>query len=299
MDSKRTFRVPDFIVYENGQDAPMSDREIQDTEHILDAASSFKYPQNNTEQEWLKFTSNIGVGMQVSKRPRKFGMFRWVAAAIVVLTIGLGFWQYNNPKQNNAIMVLQSKANLIKKKLTDGTEVLLNKETVLEIKSLNNQSRVLELKTGEVFFSVIHNDVPFKVITDKGIVTVTGTEFDVKNNLNEPFSIYLKKGSIQFETNNKIVSLLPGDYLEEIGLGDFRITRISDSRASVWMDGNLSFDNTLLSEMVKVLEDTYKVKFKYDESLSNEKLTITFAGLNAEQAAELLGKTLNSNVSIQ
>ena len=299
MDSKRTFRVPDFIVYENGQDAPMSDREIQDTEHILDAASSFKYPQNNTEQEWLKFTSNIGVGMQVSKRPRKFGMFRWVAAAIVVLTIGLGFWQYKNPKQNNAIMVLQSKANLIKKKLTDGTEVLLNKETVLEIKTLNNQSRVLELKTGEVFFSVIHNDVPFKVITDKGIVTVTGTEFDVKNNLNEPFSIYLKKGSIQFETNNKIVSLLPGDYLEEIGLGDFRITRISDSRASVWMDGNLSFDNTLLSEMVKVLEDTYKVKFKYDESLSNEKLTITFAGLNAEQAAELLGKTLNSNVSIQ
>jgi ferric-dicitrate binding protein FerR (iron transport regulator) len=95
------------------------------------------------------------------------------------------------------------------------------------------------------------------------------------------------------------VSLLPGDYLEEIGLGDFRITRISDSRASVWMDGNLSFDNTLLSEMVKVLEDTYKVKFKYDESLSNEKLTITFAGLSAEQAAELLGKTLNSNVSIQ
>jgi ferric-dicitrate binding protein FerR (iron transport regulator) len=299
MDSKRTFRVPDFIVYENGLNAPLSDREIQDTEHILDAASSFKYPQNNTEQEWLKFTSNIGVNMQVSKRSKKFGMFRWVAAAIVVLTIGLGFWQYKNPNQNNAIMVLQSKANLIKKKLTDGTEVLLNKETVLEIKSLNNQSRVLELKTGEVFFSVIHNDVPFKVITDKGIVTVTGTEFDVKNNLNEPFSIYLKKGSIQFETNNKIVSLIPGDYLEEIGLGDFRITRISDSRASVWMDGNLSFDNTLLSEMVKVLEDTYKVKFKYDESLSNEKLTITFAGLNAEQAAELLGKTLNSNVSIQ
>jgi transmembrane sensor len=299
MDSKRTFRVPDFIVHENGQVAAMSDREIQDIERLLDAASSFKYAQTNVDQQWLKFTSNIGVTMQVSKRPRKFGMFRWVAAAIVILTIGLGFWHYNNPNQNNAIMVLQSKANLIKKKLTDGTEVLLNKGTVLEIKSLSKQSRVLELKTGEAFFSVVHNDVPFILITDKGIVTVTGTEFDVKHTVNEPFSIYLKKGSIQFETNNKIVSLLPGDYLEEIGLGDFKITRISDSRASVWMDGNLSFDNTLLSEMVKVLEETYKVKFKYDESLSNEKLTITFAGLNAEQAAELLAKTLNSSVSIQ
>jgi ferric-dicitrate binding protein FerR (iron transport regulator) len=299
MDSKRTFRVPDFIVHENGQVAAMSDREIQDIERLLDAASSFKYAQTNVDQQWLKFTSNIGVTMQVSKRPRKFGMFRWVAAAIVILTIGLGFWHYNNPNQNNAIMVLQSKANLIKKKLTDGTEVLLNKGTVLEIKSLSKQSRVLELKTGEAFFSVVHNDVPFILITDKGIVTVTGTEFDVKHTVNEPFSIYLKKGSIQFETNNKIVSLLPGDYLEEIGLGDFKITRISDSRASVWMDGNLSFDNTLLSEMVKVLEETYKVKFLYDESLSNEKLTITFAGLNAEQAAELLGKTLNSSVSIQ
>jgi ferric-dicitrate binding protein FerR (iron transport regulator) len=299
MDSKRTFRVPDFIVHENGQVAAMSDREIQDIERLLDAASSFKYAQTNVDQQWLKFTSNIGVTMQVSKRPRKFGMFRWVAAAIVILTIGLGFWHYNNPNQNNAIMVLQSKANLIKKKLTDGTEVLLTKGTVLEIKSLSKQSRVLELKTGEAFFSVVHNDVPFILITDKGIVTVTGTEFDVKHTVNEPFSIYLKKGSIQFETNNKIVSLLPGDYLEEIGLGDFKITRISDSRASVWMDGNLSFDNTLLSEMVKVLEETYKVKFKYDESLSNEKLTITFAGLNAEQAAELLGKTLNSSVSIQ
>ena len=299
MDSKRTFRVPDFIVHENGQDAAMSDREIQDIERLLDAASSFKYPQTNVDQQWLKFTSNIGVTMQVSKRPRKFGMFRWVAAAVVILTIGLGFWHYKNPNQNNAIMVLQSKANLIKKKLTDGTEVLLNKGTVLEIKSLSNQSRVLELKTGEVFFSVVHNDVPFKVITDKGIVTVTGTEFDVKNNPNEVFSIYLKKGSIQFETNNKIVSLNPGDYLQETGIGEFTVTRISDSRAGVWMDGNLSFDNTLLSEMVKVLEETYKVKFKYDESLSNEKLTITFAGLNAEQAAELLSKTLNSSVSIQ
>ena len=298
MDSKRTSRVPDFIVYENGLDSPMSEREVQDTERVLDAAASFTYPQSNTDQEWLKFASKIGVTMQVTKRPRKFGMFRWVSAAIVVLTIGLGFWQYKNSTQNNYLMVLQSKSNLIQKKLPDGTELRLNKGTVLEVKTLNEQSRVLELKTGEVFFSVVHNDVPFKVITDKGIVTVTGTEFDVKNNPNEVFSIYLKKGSIQFETNNKIVSLSPGDYLQETGIGEFTVTRITDSRASVWMDGNLSFDNTLVSEMVKVLEETYKVKFKYDEALANEKLTITFDGLNAEQAAELLGKTLNSNVSV-
>jgi len=299
MDSKRTNRVPDFIVYENGLKSPMSEREVQDTERVLDAAGSFVYPQSNVDQEWLKFAAKIGSTMQVTKRPRKFGMFRWVAAAVVVFTIGLGFWQYKNSNQTNSLLVLQSKANLIKKQLPDGTELHLNKGTVLEVKSMNSQSRVLELKTGEVFFSVVHNDVPFKVITDKGIVTVTGTEFDVKNNPNEVFSIYLKKGSIQFETNNKIVSLLPGDYLQETGLGEFEITRISDSRASVWIDGNLSFDNTLLSEMVKVLEDTYKVKFKFDESLAGEKLTITFDGLTAVQAAELLGKTLNSKVSIQ
>jgi ferric-dicitrate binding protein FerR (iron transport regulator) len=299
MEFKRTNRVPDFIVYENGQDAPISEHEVQYTERILDAVDSFKYPQSKVDQEWLKFASKIGTTMQVAKRPRKFGMFRWVAAAVVVFTIGLGFWQYKNANESNSIMVLQSKSNLIKKKLTDGTEILLNKGTVLEVKSLNTQSRVLELKTGEVFFSVIHNNAPFKVITDKGIVTVTGTEFDVKNNPNEAFSIYLKKGSIQFETNNKIVSLNPGDYLQETSLGEFKITRISDSRASVWIDGNLSFDNTLVSEMVKVLEETYKVKFKYDETLANEKLTITFDGLSALQAAELLGKTLNSSVSIQ
>jgi ferric-dicitrate binding protein FerR (iron transport regulator) len=299
MESKRTNRVPDFIVYENGLEAPMTEREVQDTKRILDAADSFSYPQSNVNQEWLKFAAKIGTTMQVTKRPRNLGMFRWVAAAVVVFTIGLGFWQYKNSNQNNTLLVLQSKSNLIKKQLSDGTELHLNKGTVLEVKSLNNQSRVLELKTGEVFFSVTHNDVPFKVITDKGIVTVTGTEFDVKNNPNELFSIYLKKGSIQFETNNKIVSLNPGDYLQETGLGEFKITRISDSRASVWMDGNLSFDNTLVSEMVKVLEETYKVKFKYDESLAGEKVTITFGGLTAVQAAELLGKTLNSKVSIQ
>ena len=299
MESKRTTRVPDFIVYENGQDSPMSEHEVHDTERVLDAVDSFKYPQSNTDQEWLKFASKIGATMQVTKRPRKFGMFRWVAAAVVVFTIGLGFWQYMNSNQSNAVLVLQSKSSLIKKQLPDGTELHLNKGTVLEVKSLNNQSRVLELKTGEVFFSVIHNDVPFKVITDKGIVTVTGTEFDIKNNPNEVFSIYLKKGSIQFETNNKIVSLNPGDYLQETGIGEFEITRISDSRASVWIDGDLSFDNTLVSEMVKVLEETYKVKFKFDEALANEKLTITFDGLSAAQAAELLGKTLNSSVSIQ
>ena len=298
MDSKRTHRVPNFIVHENGSDKPMSEQEIQNIERVLDAANSFDYPSSNVDQEWLVFASKIGASMTVPKRSTRFEMFRWVAAAIVVLTIGLGIWQYNTPSQNSSFLVMQSKSQVIKKKLPDGTELLLNKETVLDIKTLNSQARILELKTGEVFFSVVHNDVPFKVITDKGIVSVTGTEFDIKNKPNEAFSVYLKKGSIQFESNNKMVTLSPGDYLLEVGNGEFEIKHISDNRASVWFDGHLSFDNTLVSEMVKVLETTYQVKFKYDQQLAGEKLTITFDGLNAAQAAELLGKTLNSEVSI-
>lgn len=299
MDQKPTYRIPEFLLRDSEDGKPLSDADIREIEGIWTAADSFSYPKTDTDQAWNTFRAGIQTEMKVVKRPNRFAMFRWVAAAVVVLTVGIGVWQYNNGQSSSYTALLQSGVSKMTQQLPDGSSVQLNSESVLEVKAIDDNNRTLELKSGEVFFSVAHSEIPFRVITDKGIITVKGTEFNIRHNQGQPFSLYLKNGSVQFETNTQKVTLNPGDMLEENKSGDLVLRKINDNRAYAWTSGKLIFENASVSEVVKGLEDLYKVSFIYDQHLSNEKLTITFDNLSAAHAAELLSKTLNSKVEIK
>jgi ferric-dicitrate binding protein FerR (iron transport regulator) len=297
-ETNKPYRIPKFLLHTDEGKKPLSSDDINEIEHILNVSEGYQFTPNDIDLKWNSFASQIATPMQVVKKPLRFAMFRWVAAAVVILTFGIGVWQFYDNKANTFTAVYTTQLNSEFVKLPDGSEVLLNKGTELEVVAINKHRRVLRLKSGEAFFKVIHNNLPFRVLTDEGQVSVMGTEFIVKNRIDRPFSLYLKSGKIEFQSGDEKVVLKPGDYLEEEHSGDFSIHAITDTRATAWMDGKLSFDNTYLSEIISGLESVYQVKFNYDKTLAAEKLTISFDDLSAIQAAELLSKTMNSSFEL-
>ncbi len=298
MDSKKSYLLPEFLRVD-AEGKPLSDAELNDTGVICDLAGKYNYPSQDTDKAWKRFSSSLESPLTVSKRPVRFAMFRWVAAALVVLTLGLGLWQYSANKAATYTALIETNTLIKDKQLPDGSIVSLNSGTVLNVKAISKNKRLLELTKGEAFFKVAHSEIPFRVITGKGIVTVLGTEFNIRNSNGLPFSIFLKSGSIQFESSGEKTVLKSGDLLVEDKNGDFVIRQISNANPIAWSSGKLSFDNTVLSDIIKGLEELYKVEFEYDQNLASEKLTISFENLNAIQAAELLSKTLRSKVSVK
>jgi transmembrane sensor len=288
--------IPPFLLRpENGIVHDQHDQAL--LEQILSEADAFDYPNSQSDQQWTTLSAQISPLKLVHRSPKRLAMFRWVAAAVVVITVAFGTLIYQSIGQSETL-VLHTENQTSNSRLTDGSQLQLNSHTVLEVQAMTQRSRVVYLKQGEVFCKVAHADAPFKLVTDKGIITVLGTEFNVCHEPNAPFSIFLKKGSIQFETGQQQVTLKPGDYLCETQKGQMQLTHIQDNRATAWVEGALNFQQTQLSEIIKVLEAHYNKSFVYDKQLANEKVTITIKGLNAQEAAQLLSKTIGHTVQV-
>ncbi len=300
MSDKRPYQIPGFLVHDLNEGQPFAEKDAREIEDILASADHFAYPGASTESNWLALKSRIESPMTAVKKPvRQFSIFKWAAAAVVVMTIGFATWQLSKNSQQNFTASYQTTDNTRLVKLPDGSSIQMNKFTELDVTTMNDEDRVINLKSGEAFFQVTHNNLPFSVQTSKGNVVVTGTEFNVRNREKLPFCVFLKTGKVHFETASKSVDIQPGESLKDIG-GEFRISRGEEDMACAWLANKIVFHNRALADIVKELEAVYQVKFVYDQKLEQEKFNLVCDNtLTAKQVAELLTKVVNSKVTIE
>lgn len=298
MSQSENHNIPDFLLKSLSEDKPLSSKGMEQVGGIWHASSGFQYPEVDLDSKWSHFKSSIGADMQVTHRGPRYAMFRWVAAAVVLLVFGFAISQYYFTDPGfTAIYKTSTEKQQVK--LPDGTELLLNSNTELLVNTINDERREIMLKSGQAYFSVKHNDLPFVVITPKGNISVLGTEFDVKAYKGQQFSVYLRKGKIQFNRSTGTLSIKPGQMLSEGVDGKMTLTTVSERLALAWKDGQLIFENTSLSEIIQALESKFGVKFIYDEKFKDEKYNVNAEDLTASQVAELLSKLTNSTVSVQ
>ncbi len=171
--------------------------------------------------------------------------------------------------------------------LPDGSTVMLNSGSTLEIlDGFNTHTREVKLN-GEAFFDVTHNaNVPFVIHTSSMKVKVLGTVFNIKAFPGETLSeTTLIKGSVEVTLLNKsgkkvilhpnqkiIVPNRPvGELVSEKALailkgGDYMIKGLSYREAdssmveTEWTDNKLAFDDKSLEEIASQLERWYDVK---------------------------------------
>jgi len=170
-----------------------------------------------------------------------------------------------------------------KLKLSDGTEVTLNSVTRLKFPfSFTGDKREVYLE-GEAYFNVARESShPFIVHTDKGDITVLGTEFNVNTYIADILKTALVNGSVNVSSNNEVIHLQPGEELTW-NKNQHSISELDERMTLSWMDGVLYFHNTPLSEIAKMIERWYGVPVKIDsEKLAEE----TFTG-NLEKSQPL------------
>lgn len=189
--------------------------------------------------------------------------------------------------------------------LTDGTQVTLNANSSFKVPrwGFGDAKREVYL-TGEADFSVTHSSTNQKFIvkTDKNFeVVVLGTEFSV---FARPRSanIVLKKGKVLVNyKEGKIAKQLimkPGE-LVTFNKNNKALLKpvIQPSIFSLWKEKRFVFDETQLSDVAQMLEETYGLKVTINNrELAERKIMGSFRAENVDELLHTISELLDINV---
>jgi len=155
-------------------------------------------------------------------------------------------------------------------KLPDGSLVFLNASSSITYPTrFKGNERRVSLK-GEAYFEVTHNStMPFKVESQKQIVEVLGTHFNVMAYANEPYKTTLVEGSVSISGANNTKILQPG---EQALLTDQSLTvkQADVEEAIAWKNGYFKFNGSLKDIMSKIAR-WYDVEVIYDDDVDQNK----------------------------
>ena len=187
-------------------------------------------------------------------------------ASVLVVSFGIYFtFFYNNLTQ---IETLASEKTTIE--LPDRSQVTLNARSNIEYSQRKwDDKRSLKLN-GEAFFKVAKGK-QFDVITSDGIVTVVGTEFNVKQRDNY-FEVICYEGIVRVSSDTIVKQLVAGDTYEIIK-GRFMEGK-TKTLEPLWTKNISSFEGISFDEVIFELERQYNIKV----SLKNVNVDRLFSG---------------------
>lgn len=174
--------------------------------------------------------------------------------------------------------------------LPDGSTVQLNSDTKITFpdKFIGDTREII--LSGEGYFKVVSNSAkPMMVNTNKGFsIKVLGTEFNLKSYENDNISeTTLYTGSINLITPNVITVISPNEQViinDKSEIKHIIPTAISDTKA--WTQGRLIFDETPMTEVIKMLERWHGVKMTVMEpKILNYRITANF---NSESIYQIM-----------
>ena len=202
------------------------------------------------------------LGIQQKKSTKVVTLLARIAATIAGISILT--WVFLNQLTTEKLRV--SATNQIEDvNLPDGTVVTLDNQSTMEFSrgSLLSKSREVNL-SGKAYFDVAHDKKhPFVIKTTDAVIEVLGTKFTVNSKRGFRTEVRVLEGKVQvayidqkplFLTQNQKTSLLHFDNIPTIA-PDSSKNRLS------WIDQKLLFEKSNMKEVIKVLEETYHVRY--------------------------------------
>lgn len=178
--------------------------------------------------------------------------------------------------------------------LSDGTEIWINSDSYISYpKEFSGDKRMVNL-TGEAYFHVAKNaGKPFVVNTEMMNIEVLGTQFNVNAypDLNE-VKTSLKEGGVAVSLNNgksnDRYTLSPNEEISlNVSTGIITKKQIDQAEIPTWKTGDLLFNSSLMSDIVKQLERRYGVHISCADKFAERRLTVKFE--QAESIDEVIG----------
>lgn len=184
-------------------------------------------------------------------RLRRFGA---IAAGVVLC----GWLGWNLGWLPSGYQRVDSGAELRSVALADGSRVQLNRDSALSFWNFKDR-RYVRLGRGEVFFHVQHDSAhPFEVRAGSGLITVTGTRFNVWR-YRDQVVVTLTEGSVEITNDSEQpgptrIRLAPGQQARfDAGAAQPQVATVNPENVLAWLDGKLVLDNLPLSAALPLI----------------------------------------------
>jgi ferric-dicitrate binding protein FerR (iron transport regulator) len=227
---------------------------LQTLEKIAHYASQLETPKVDMHAALEAFKAKNHSKKKTKVRTLDFKALYRVAAVLVVMLTSAYFLFFNNTKSFET-QIAQTKTVT----LPDNSEVILNSASKLSFNEKKWAYKKALTLEGEAFFKVQKGQT-FKVNTTSGVVTVLGTQFNVKERKNY-FEVNCYEGLVSVTYNNESIKLPPGKTFRVInGI----IKNVEDIKAQnpSWIQQESSFNKIPLDQVIAELERQYDIKIK-------------------------------------
>lgn len=184
---------------------------------------------------------------------------------------------YTHPEAVNQLVynsIETPKGGQYRLTLPDGTKVWLNAASSLRYPlTFPGNERKVEL-TGEAYFEVAKNKAkPFKVFTDRQVVEVLGTHFDINAYADEAATrTSLLEGSVKVSSlkSGNEIKIRPGQ--QAIVSLNISVKNIDVDEAVAWKNGYFMFDEEPLESILRKISRWYDVDIQYSDDSFNKKI---------------------------
>lgn len=185
--------------------------------------------------------------------------------------------------------------------LSDGTKVWLNADSKIKYPvSFGQDKREVSLR-GEGYFEVAKDSTrPFIVSTDKMDVRVLGTTFDVNTYEDEGKSfVVLVEGLVEVSAGKGESRIITPGYMAEVNMHDvqakIQISKCDPEHYIAWKNGNFSFRNASLTEILKRVSRYYDVTVIREQVFEEEYYT---GDVSSDVSLESLLAVIESSNSV-
>jgi transmembrane sensor len=187
--------------------------------------------------------------------------------------------------------------------LPDGSKVWLNSVSTLNYPSSfkKQKERIVQL-SGEAYFEVAKDrSHPFIVKTDKQVVTVLGTHFNINSYPDEPaVKTTLAEGRIMVSTSTANTKfLIPGQ--QAILKNDALSVKEADiEEALAWKSGYFRFNDEKIQSIMRKLSRWYNIDVQYEGDISEEGMNGKISRFkNISQALKALEATKTVHFKVE
>lgn len=265
-------------------------KQLKDYNQLIkmdDALKAFKASEFSVDQTYEALKPNL--------KSEKENSNQWLKpllriAAILAIAFSVYFYSSNLDTEVGTLIAQQTTIEL-----PDTSTVNLNANSTITFNE-NSWADTREVKlNGEAFFKVAKGQ-KFDVITSDGIVSVLGTQFNVKQR-ESYFEVTCYEGLVAVTHNNKTVKLKPGHTFKIID-GKLLANEKENASQPHWLRGESSFKSVPLKHVIAEFENQYNQKVITEHIDTSRLFTGSFTHNNLDLALKSVTIPLNLNYSI-
>lgn len=239
--------------------------DYQSLQKLDKALQNFKAPEFDVQAELERLHKSKGSGTKIIQMPWIQPLLRVAAVIFMVL---LGYFLFFHPALTTIETGIAQKQEFV---LPDQSTVILNAGSTLSyVEDEWAEHREVELY-GEAYFKVAKG-ARFDVETASGVITVLGTQFNIKVR-DDFFEVICYEGLVAVESGNEKVELPPNHMFRMIGGEVFLDSGIIDNAPS-WLIDESTFTSVPYNQVIREFERQYNVSI----TTKNVDLTQLFTG---------------------